>query len=65
MFSESFGFGLLLSLFSSFVVYRVIPLLLSHYEILSPLSARVQCRDSKNVTQKRPPDPVIARTRPA
>jgi hypothetical protein len=56
--------GVLLVLFSSFVVYRVILFLLSHYENLSPLSAQVQCRDSKNVAQKRSPVPVIVRARP-
>ncbi|KAH9997548.1 hypothetical protein BJV77DRAFT_42670 [Russula vinacea] len=50
MFSECFG--VLLVLFSSFVVYRVIPLLLSHSEIFF-LSAQEQCCDSKNVAQKR------------
>lgn len=53
-------YDLLLALFSAFVVYRVTPLLLTHYDILSPLSTR----DSKNVAQRRSPVPVIVRAEP-
>jgi hypothetical protein len=68
-----FGFGLFLCppsfdyfspLFSSFVIHRVTPLLLSHYENLSLLSTQVQCRDSKNVAQGRSPIPVLVRAEP-
>jgi hypothetical protein len=55
---------LLSALFTSFVVRRVTPLLLSHYEIISLLSTQVQCRDSKNVARKRSPVPVLVRAEP-
>ena len=61
MFSECLRVQLVL--FSSVVVYRVIPLLLSHYEIFS-LSAQEQCCDSRNVAQKRSHCALTALSRP-